>query len=222
MSQKTRAASYYTRWAKWYDVIARFTPGMTRLRRICVNRLGLTSGMTVVDMGAGPGPNLGLIRSQIHPDGNVIGIDVSRGQLERANRHRLRHDWGDVAVLRGDATRPPVDAVDGIIASFVIGMFDEPAAVIDNWCEIVGPGGRVGLLHFAKSDRWYGLLPNAFLALLVLLSTPGYSLTESGKMQLLDERVRAGQRRLLERCDETTVSTHWGGLIHMYTGTVAD
>ena len=220
MSRITRADSFYSRWARLYAVLARYTPGISRLRRHCIEQLDLKSGSVVADMGAGPGPNLPRLHSHVSPDGSVVGIDVAQGQLTHAAKFIHSSGWSNVHLVRGDATNPPLRSADALFASFVIGMFETPPDVIDRWCDIVGSGGRIGLLHFAKSDRWYGFVPNAFLTLLVWLSTPGTPLIDRGSTDLLDERVHAGHTRLMERCQETTVSTHWGGIVHLYTGVI--
>ena len=222
MSDLERAATYYSRWSRIYDFLARYTPGITRLRSQCIQRLNLQNGMTVIDMGAGPGPNFPHLRNAISPDGTVVGIDVSRGQLERAKRLCNRNEWTEVAIIRGDASNPPVRDADAIFGSFVIGMFENPATVVDRWCDIIGPGGRIGLLHFATSRRWYGLFPNIALQLLVSVSTPDKSRGSQALTRLLDERIRAAESHVSRRCLEVQTTTHWGGIVRLTTGIVAE
>ncbi len=210
---------FYSRWARLYDLISRRTPGIRALRRRTIGAIGLSPGDTVVEMGCGPGPNFGPLRDAVGADGTVVGLDLAGGALARAQRHVRAQGWGNVHVLRGDATRPPVDAADAILGTFVVGMVGDPAAVIERWCDVVGSGGRIGLLHFARSDRRYGAVPNGLLRLLVLTSTPGRRRTDDATA-LLDRRVRAAHTALASRCDRITHHTRWGGLAHIAVGRV--
>lgn len=172
-------------------------------------------------MGCGPGPNFRPLREDVGETGEIVGIDVARGALGRARAHVRRADWENVHPLRADATEPPIDQMDAVIATFVIGMFDDPASVVRTWCDCVGSGGRVGLLHFARSDRWYGPAVNLPLRALVIASTPGKQRLRTDATDLLDRRVRDGQNALRDRCDVSTHTTHWGGMVHIVTGRVA-
>ncbi len=211
---------FYSRWSRLYDIVSRRTPGVRRLRGRTVDRLALTPGETVIEMGCGPGPNFRPVRRPVGDAGTVVGVELAQGALARARRHVQSADWDNVHVLRGDATRPPVASGDAILGTFVIGMFDDPTAVIERWSRIVGPGGRIGLLHFAKSDRLYGSVPNLFLRLLVAASTPGTRYT-GRPTAVLDQRVRDGHEALAARSDRFSHTTHWGGLIHIAVGRVA-
>lgn len=211
---------FYSRWAGLYDLLSRRTPGIRALRRRTVGGIDLTSGDTVVEMGCGPGPNFGPLRDAVGGDGTVVGLDLAGGALARAHGHVRAQGWENVHVLRGDATRPPVDAADAILGTFVVGMVGDPAAVIERWCDVAGPGGRIGLLHFARSDRWYGPVPNALLRLLVLTSTPGRRRTDDATA-LLDRRVREAHATLASQSDRFVHETRWGGLAHVAVGQVA-
>lgn len=210
---------FYSRWSYLYDLVSRRTPGVGALRQRTVDRLDLTHGDTVIEMGCGPGPNFGPLRTVVGDAGTVVGVELAEGVLARARNHVDSAGWANVHVLRGDATRPPVAAGDAILGTFVIGMFDDPVSVIERWCGIVGPGGRIALLHFAKSERWYASVPNVLLRLLVLASTPG-SRHEGGATEVLDHRVRHAHEALEARSDRYVHTTHWGGLIHLAIGRV--
>lgn len=220
MSRSRAADQFYTRWARVYDHVARRTPGIAGLRRQTVDRMSLAPGMRVLDMGCGPGPNFPAVRAAIGASGWLLGLDVATGALHRADASIAREGWENVHVLRGDATDPPVTDADALVAAFVIGMFDEPADVVDRWCDLVGSGGRIGLLHFAESDRSYRVLPNAALRGLVVASTPGKRRLQSDAARLLSRRVTEGHAQLIERAESFEHTTHWGGVIHIVTGVV--
>ncbi len=221
MSRTDDAAAFYSRWAPVYDALARHTPGIGRMRHRLARELDPPRGGTVVEMGCGTGGNLPYLADIVGPDGTVIGIDIAPGALHTARRRIDVRGDEHVSVIRGDATRPPIGSTDAVVATFVVGMFTNPEATVHSWCDLVGPGGRVGLLHLARSERRYGPLVNLGLRALVLLSTPGKGrLLTDDATALLDRRVTAGHAVLAERCADAQFVTTGGGLVHVATGTV--
>ena|GEM_PF-134644 len=107
-SRRTASATaFYDRWARLYEPIAAHAPGVGRLRRRAVDALRLERGDTVVEIGCGTGANLPLLARDVGPTGTVIGIDRSRGVLERARRNT--RGYPQVEVLQADATQLPID-----------------------------------------------------------------------------------------------------------------
>lgn len=222
MTTGDRADDYYTRWATLYDQVARRTPGIDALRTAVMEQFDPPAGGTVVEMGCGPGPNFPHLREAVGPEGTVVGIDVAGGALHRADRLIARRGWANVHPIRGDAKRPPIVDADAILATFVVGMFEDPVGVVDDWCDFVGPGGRVGFLHFSRSDRWHAPIANAGLDLLVTVSTPGAIRFRPGRSRELDRRVSAATERLADRCADIETNRAWGGLIRIDSGTVRE
>jgi SAM-dependent methyltransferase len=221
--------SFYTRWALLYDAVATHTPRLGGLRERAVNELAPAPGDRVVEMGCGTGANFPYLRERVGESGSVVGVDFTPGMVDRARRRVEREGWENVHVARGDATRPPLaegDA-DALFASFVSGMVDDPAAVVDGWCDLVGAGGRIGLLDLGRSTRPAGRPINALFRGLVLVASPSKRAllwpaggTGSGAASTLDSRIAAAQRRLRERCPDARYSTHALGFARLGVGTV--
>ncbi|KTG26207.1 class I SAM-dependent methyltransferase, partial [Haloferax profundi] len=153
------AQSFYTRWATLYDTIARRTPGVGRLRHDAADALGVDAGDTVVEMGCGTGANLPYLADRVGPEGTVVGVDFAPGVLDVA-RDRMAAS-PNVHLVRADATRPPLTDVDAVLATFVSGMFADPADVVSSWADLVGPGGRLCLVDLARTTdpTWRALNP---------------------------------------------------------------
>jgi ubiquinone/menaquinone biosynthesis C-methylase UbiE len=213
--------AFYTRWARLFDAIARRTPGVGGLRERAADRLAPTPGDVVVDMGCGTGANLPYLRDRVAPTGRVVGVDFTPGVLALA-RDRFAGVDG-VSVVRGDATRPPVADADAVFASFVSGMLADPAAAVRTWAEIVGPGGRLGLLDLARSTRPVGRpLNEAFRLVVRATSPPGTrSRLDESPAALLDRRVVAAHRALADCCDDVEHETHALGFARLSVGTVS-
>ncbi|ARS88896.1 class I SAM-dependent methyltransferase [Natrarchaeobaculum aegyptiacum] len=217
---------FYGRWAGLYDVIARYTPGVPALRRRAATACRLESGDTVVEMGCGTGANLPSLRKRVGPEGTVIGIDVTGPVLERARDRTARYD--NVHVLRGDATRPPLPDeleeagldVDAVLATFVVGMLEDPAGAVDDWCDLVGPGGHVVLANAARSEVWYAPPINAVFRAVVVLSTPPTTKLryEDDPHLRLDAKIDAAHRRLRDRSVAIADETHIFGVVRLTGG----
>jgi ubiquinone/menaquinone biosynthesis C-methylase UbiE len=214
--------AFYTRWARLYDAVARRTPGVGGLRERAADRLAPEAGDVVVDMGCGTGANLPYFHARVGPTGQVLGVDFTPGVLAIA-RDRLAGLDG-VGVVRGDATSPPVREADAVFASFVSGMLPAPAAAVRTWAEIVGPGGRLGLLDLARSTRPVGRPLNDLFGLVVRATSPPgtRSRLDEAPAAVLDRRVVAAHRALVECCDEVEHETHALGYARLSVGTVAD
>ncbi|WP_137289952.1 class I SAM-dependent methyltransferase [Natronorubrum halophilum] len=231
------AQAFYGRWAALYDVIARRTPGIPSLRKRAAAACRLEPGDTVVEMGCGTGANLPYLREQVGSDGTVIGIDFTGPVLERARE--LTAEYDNVHVVRGDATRPPLgpldddggsdgdggtlDAgtdVDALLATFVVGMLEDPAGAVDDWCDLVGPGGHVVLANAARSEAWYAPPVNAVFRAIVVLSTPPTTKLryENEPHLKLDAKIDAAHTRLRERSAAVADETHVFGVVRLTGG----
>ena len=213
--------AFYSRWAGLYDAVARRMPGVGGLRERAADRLAPGPGDIVVDMGCGTGANLPYLQARVGPGGRVLGVDFTPGVLAVA---RDRFDGVDgVGVVRGDATRPPVAAADAVFASFVSGMLAEPAAAVGTWADVVGPGGRLGLLDLARSTHPLGRpLNDLFRVVVRATSPPGTrSRLRESPAALLDRRVVAAHRALADRCETVEHETHALGYARLTVGTVA-
>ena len=224
------AQEFYGRWAGLYDLIARYTPGIPRLRRRAAAACRLEPGDTVVEMGCGTGANLPYLLDQVGPEGTVIGIDFTGPVLERARE--LTADYDNVHVVRGDATQPPLAGgtdivgdgdVDAVLATFVVGMLDDPPGAVDDWCDLVGPDGHVVLANAARSDEWYAPPVNAVFKAIVVLSTPPTTKLryENDPDLRLDAKIAAAHERLRERSAAVADETHVFGVVRLTGGRVA-
>ncbi|KYH27487.1 putative arsenite methyltransferase [Halalkalicoccus paucihalophilus] len=213
------AADFYTRWADLYDPIARRIPGIAGLRKRTAEALKLELGDVVVEMGCGTGANLAYLREEVGPEGTVIGVDFSAGVLERAREHVEREGWGNVHLVCGDATQPPLQDADAVVATFVVGMFSDPERAVEGWCEFVGSGGGIALLNATQSRRAYGPLVNVPFRAFVYASTPGRHELDD-PTALLDRRVETAHATVERRCERTVHTDSALGLVRLTAGRV--
>lgn len=228
------AQSFYTRWARGYDVLARYAPGAGSLRQRAVDALDPDPGDVVLDLGCGTGANFPYLREAVGAEGVVVGVDFAPGPVAIA-RDRA-DEWENVHVLRGDAARPPVldssersqevldrdgRSPDAVLASFVVGMLPNPGDVVRSWAAHVGPDGRLALLDLARTGEapWRAL--NPLFGVLTRASAPGSSAKrDSDAVAVLDRRVEAAHEALAACCVDLQRSTHVGGFARISAGRV--
>ncbi|MBX0321975.1 methyltransferase domain-containing protein [Halomicroarcula sp. F13] len=208
----------YARWAALYDSVADL-PVLRSWRARAADALDLSAGDTVVEMGCGTGANVPVLRRRVGAGGRVVGVDLTREMLAQARAHDDRTGDG-VHYLLGDATRPPVDSADAVLATFVAGVFADPAAAVDAWCDCVAPGDRVALLNFQRSRNPLATPVNVAFEGFVRLSAPGTRLSRQSHADAFERRVTAARDRLAERTVDRRYETFAGGYLGLVSGRV--
>lgn len=218
MSGAARVSDFYGRWAAVYDRVARHAPLADRYRAAAADALALDRGDTVVDLGCGTGANFPALRERVGPAGRVVGVDLTPELLDVARSRAAA--WDNVHVVRGDAARPPVAGpVDGVVASFLVGLLGDPAAAVETWTALVADGGRVVTLDAAPTDHAAGTLLNPLFGALVAAGAPPGSRTKRPARRLR-ERVDAAQRALVECTDRTVEERGVLGFVRLTGGEV--
>lgn len=216
------AQQFYGRWADLYDLLASATPGLGRLRARAADALALAPGDTVVEMGCGTGANLPHLRERVGPDGRVVGVDFTRGMLDRARERVEREGWRNVHLVRADAASVAFrESPDAIVATFVVGMLADPETTVNRWADALAPGGRLALLDAAQSRRWFGWPVNrAFRGLVVASSPTGGEGYAAAPWTVLDDRVATARTALRERATETTHAEYAAGIVRLTAGRI--
>lgn len=216
------AQQFYGRWAGVYDGLCRYAPGLDSVRASAADALDLRPGDTVVEMGCGTGANFPHLRERVGPGGRVVGVDFTRGMLARARERIEAGGWDDVDVIQADAEEIGfAEPVDAVLASFVVGMFDDARGVVDGWLDLLGPGGRLALLDATRSDHPAGRPLNAAFRAFVVASAPGKRRAyEEPPWELLDRRVEAARGALASRAEITADEEAALGFLRLTAGRV--
>jgi len=210
---------FYDRIAAVYDLLAT-APPVVGWRERAIEALALAPGETVVEMGCGTGANLRLLREAVGPDGTVVGIDLTPGMLRRARERVERAGWSNVHLVRADATRPPVAAADGLLASFVVGLLPDPSGTVDPWLDVLGPGGRAAILEAGRTDRTLARPLNlGFRAFVRMSSASGRTSTDSPAV-VLDDRIAAAGQALAARTVDRHYETVALGFVRVLSGRI--
>ena len=162
--EKGRSRDFYDWWAPFYDAtnwFATWVRGASDLkeRRKAVRRLGLRPGQRALEVSAGTGTNLPLIRERVGREGLVVALDISSGMLRRC-RAKLRGKRVGARLVLGDAMQLPfADAsFDGVFHHGGIAEFPDKRAALAEMARVARFGGRVVIcdpeLPADRQARW--------------------------------------------------------------------
>jgi ubiquinone/menaquinone biosynthesis C-methylase UbiE len=127
---------------------------------------GIGPGMHILDIGCGVGDVSFQVSELVGPDGSVVGIDLDRDVLYRAEERRADRGITNVVFHEGDARSVQSDRLfDAAVGRFVLMYMSDPTAALRRIAERVRPGG---ILAF---HEWLpGVPPASSMSLPVLAS----------------------------------------------------
>ena len=130
--------------------------------RQLVRLLGIRSGMTVADIGAGSGYYVVRLSPIVGPHGRVIAEDVVPEYLR--GLHRRVRDLGlqNVAIALGEPHDPRLPA-DSLDVAMLVHMYHEiakPYALLYNLIPALKPGARVGIVDTFRPTSEHGTPPS--------------------------------------------------------------
>ncbi|WP_328609543.1 Gfo/Idh/MocA family oxidoreductase [Amycolatopsis sp. NBC_00345] len=153
-------AEVFDRCAATYDDVGvdHFTPMGQRL----VDLAGLSAGDSVLDAGCGAGACLVPAAQAVGPTGYVLGIDISAGMVERAERAARRHGLRQVRCAVADAETVVLNVpflldgtFDAVVSGMALFLMPDPAAAVARFAELLRAEGRLAVSWWAGSDpRW--------------------------------------------------------------------
>jgi ubiquinone/menaquinone biosynthesis C-methylase UbiE len=128
----------------YLDHAAASEPGRRYKERLFA-LLDAGEGQSALDIGCGPGTDLGPLAAAVGPTGRVIGVDRDPVMLAEARRRFA--DVSTVDIREGDAANLPVEAasIDRARIDRVLQHVDDPARVLGEIARVLRPGGRVAL-----------------------------------------------------------------------------
>jgi len=105
--------------------------------------VSLREGMTVVDIGCGPGMDCLLAARMVAPSGKAIGIDMTEAMLERAWKNKEASGLGNVVFYQGQAEDIPLEdgVADVVISNGVINLCPCKETVMKEAYRLLKPGG---------------------------------------------------------------------------------
>jgi demethylmenaquinone methyltransferase/2-methoxy-6-polyprenyl-1,4-benzoquinol methylase len=147
-----RIAGMFDAIAGRYDLLNRLlSAGLDQWwRRRAVSALRLTGGETVLDLCTGTA-DMALMACRRGGAAHAIGVDFSQQMLRIGlSKVRKRDAAGQIALIRGDATRIPIasGSVDAATIAFGIRNVQQPDVACLELARVVKQGGRLAILEF--------------------------------------------------------------------------
>ena len=132
-------AGVYGKLASVYDYV--FGPTLHAGRLQALQRMAISSGDRILEVGVGTGINLSLYPK----DCQITGIDLSDSMLEKAHERVAKNDLGHVSLWQ-------MDSFDIVYAPYLISVVPDPVAVAREMRRVCRPGGRIIVLNHFRSS----------------------------------------------------------------------
>jgi ubiquinone/menaquinone biosynthesis C-methylase UbiE len=118
-------------------------------KSLVIDELSIHPGATVVDLGCGPGADLGALAAAVGLTGRVIGIDIDAAAIEEAAEALTSYPQAQVQVADIHQLDLADRSVDRIHTDRVLQHVVDPDTVIAEAARVLRPGG---LAAFAEPD----------------------------------------------------------------------
>ena len=117
-----------------------------------VQRLGITKGLKVLDLGCGDGTTA-LPAAKLGAD--VLGIDIARNLVDAGNRRAEEYGLTNLKFQEGDASnleQVPDDTFDLVVSVFGAMFAPKPFDVAKEMVRLTRPGGRIVMGNWIPND----------------------------------------------------------------------
>ena len=121
-----------------------------------LNRIALQPCQKVLEIGPGPGRLLIPAAQRVLPEGEVVGIDIQPGMIERLNGRARRAHVSNLTAILGDATKPLVAEAnfDIVILCTLLGEVPDRDAVLAQCFRALRSGGVLSISEMAGDPHY--------------------------------------------------------------------
>jgi len=161
---------------------------------MAIDRLNLTGGQRVIDLGCGTGQTTVELATRVAPDGEVLGVDLADEMLARGRERASRLGVRNVDFLRADVQVHDFghSRFDAAYSRFGVMFFTDPVAAFANVHQALRPGGLLSFVSWqGVFDNEWMLIPGAAVASVTGSPPPMPEPGEPGPFSLADpERIQ--------------------------------
>ena len=137
----------YHEYAAFYE---RDTAAFQPYRRAVAEALPLRRGEVVLDVGCGTGLCCGLLREQVGPEGQVVGIEESPEMAAVARENIAREGWDNVTVLQAPAEYAQIERTADAALFCAVHDILQSSQALKNIVTALRPGAGVA----AGGGKW--------------------------------------------------------------------
>ena len=159
---------------KWAEHADQMDRRIGHLGDAAMERLGLTPGLSVLDVGCGCGATALQMAQRVEPGGSVTGVDLSQVMLDVGRARAEQQALHNVSFHRADVqTHTFSEPFDAVFSRFGVMFFDDPEAAFQNLAHTLRPGGRLAFVCWCspKINPWLAV-PRAAIEDLVEMPPP--------------------------------------------------
>jgi ubiquinone/menaquinone biosynthesis C-methylase UbiE len=130
----------------------RIADTMRKSGEVVVEKLGITKGLKVLDLGCGDGTTA-VPAAKFGAD--VLGIDIAKNLVEAGNRRAAEHGLTNVKFQEGDASnleQLPDKSFDLVVSVFGAMFAPKPFEVAKEMVRVTRPGGRIVMGNWISND----------------------------------------------------------------------
>lgn len=153
------AKRYYDKFSKAYDLLS---PDIyyRQARQYAIEQLRLEPHHVVLNVPCGTGQNFPYFQRYLANSGQIIGVDLSTGMLEKARGKSGKHGWANVELHQADVGHlssvwlsehagagEPV-MLDAVLCDLGLSGFPAWREVIDQLLAMLKPGGRIVIMDW--------------------------------------------------------------------------
>jgi ubiquinone/menaquinone biosynthesis C-methylase UbiE len=141
--------------AAWAQVPATEQMALPEWGQALVDALGIQSGSTVADVGAGRGTFLPIWSVAVGSTGHVIAEDIDKFSLEQARKKTNGRYYPNVEFVLGTAkdTTLPAGCADLIVVIDAYHHFAYPSDMLASLAKALKTSGRLAIIEFYKTDK---------------------------------------------------------------------
>lgn len=138
-------------WALQSNLYERLTGTEKTLQRI-----GLKAGQRVLEIGPGPGRILIPAAQRVSPEGQVVGIDIQPGMIERLKKRAESAGITNLTAILGDATEPivPEASFDVVILVTTLGEIPDRQAALAQAFRALKSGGVLSVSEMLPDPHY--------------------------------------------------------------------
>jgi ubiquinone/menaquinone biosynthesis C-methylase UbiE len=151
---------YYDLFSKIYDFVIRVHSRDVEgsLRGFITGKANLSKGDRALDLCTGTGSVAAKLAGKIGENGLVVGLDFSRGMLEKAKEKAFKLNLKQLHVVQAYADQLPFKnlSFNGVTCSHAFYELkgEERTIAINEVARVLRRGGRFCLMEHAKPQKW--------------------------------------------------------------------
>lgn len=160
----------------WAAFHGRYDELLAGFGDVVIDRADPQPGQRFADVGCGAGATTLAVATRVAPDGDAIGIDLSKPLIDIARRHAHTSGVDNVRFEAADAAQFAFEPgpLDGIVSRFGVMFFADPVAAFSRFRTALRPSGRLCFVC------WQSPLDNEWI------TVPGAAIVEHLTMPPID------------------------------------